>query len=97
MVAILQNILSYDNLETEIFLIKGGIVMFFLHVVFEKGYTIKMRMEITKLLKMKMDEVANIVGAFMPIRFFTMQDYANNLPVGGDEDVIVENFLNNLD
>ena len=32
-----QNILNYDNLETEAFLIRDGMVMFFLHVIFEKG------------------------------------------------------------
>ena len=95
MVAILQNILNYDNLETEAFLIRDGMVMFFLHVIFEKGHTIKMRMEIAKLLKIKIEEVAPVVGAFMPIQFFTMQDFAKDAPIS--EDDMVENFLNNLD
>lgn len=95
MVAILQNILNYENLETESFLIKDGMVMFFLHVIFEKGHTIKMRMEIAKMLKIKIDEVAHVVGAFMPIKFFVMQDFAKDAPAS--EDDMVENFLNNLD
>jgi hypothetical protein len=74
---------------------RDGMVMFFLHVLFEKGHTIKMRMEITKLLKTMIDEVQSVVGAFLPIHFFLMTEHAKD-PTSTDDE-LVETFLHNID
>lgn len=41
--------------------------MFFLHIIFERTLSEKLRIDITKLLKNKIDEVNPIVGVFIPI------------------------------
>jgi hypothetical protein len=44
-------------------------------VIFEKRLPHRMRSDITKLLKARIDEVKAVVGAFMPIQFITLMDH----------------------
>lgn len=51
MVSILHSLINYESLDIEKFLVKDGIVMFFLHVIFEKRLSHSMRFDIARLLK----------------------------------------------
>jgi hypothetical protein len=67
LVSILSNILNYETIESEKFLIKNGLVMFFLNAIIDKGFNVSIKKEIAKLLLLKIDEVGPTIGAFIPI------------------------------
>lgn len=94
MVSILQSLISYGSLDIEKFLVKDGIVMFFLHVMFEKRLPYQVRKDITKLLRSTIDNVKPVVGAFMPIQFVTQMAPSKQEQ---SEDEMIEIFLRNLD
>jgi hypothetical protein len=54
---ILYYLLTYDGLDIEKFMIRDGMVMFFMHVIFDKNRSKKLKLEATKLLKMKLELV----------------------------------------
>jgi hypothetical protein len=56
-----------------------------LHVVFEKSNSKKMREDIAKLIKFKIEEVGAVVGHFMPIHFFTMSEFVTHKIQNEDE------------
>lgn len=95
LVNILQNILTNENIETESFLIKDGLVMFLLHVIFDKSFNGQMRYDVGKLIKIKIDEVGSVVRAFMPIHFFKMGEYAKQKIMSDEE--MIELLIQSLD
>lgn len=93
---ILQSILNNDDLDTESFLIKNGMVMFFLNAMFEKSQPKRFRVEIVKMLRYKLEEIEHVIGAFMPIHFFTLMEYQKpTMPTSEDE--MLNMFINHLD
>ncbi|CDW89296.1 UNKNOWN [Stylonychia lemnae] len=90
------NILNYDNLDSQLIMIKQGLLMFFLNTIFEKSLDKKIRIEIAKMIRYKIEVVYQVLGAYMPIYFFTLMEYQKNeLPTSEDE--MVNTFLNHLD
>ena len=64
--------------------------------MFEKSQPKKIRADIAKIIRYKLDEVQSVLGAFIPIHFFTLMEYQQNgLPTS--EDDMINSFLNNLD
>lgn len=59
--------MNYETIESEKFLIKNGLVMFFLNVLSDKGFAMDIKREIAKLLLLKIDEVGPTIGAFIPL------------------------------
>ena len=49
-ITILQNILIYDELDVNLFLIRTGLIYFMLNQIFDKTAQKKVRVELTKLI-----------------------------------------------
>jgi hypothetical protein len=88
-------LLSYDYLDIEKFLVRDGLVMFFLHSIFDKNTHIKVKFEVARLLKMKIEFVEDEVGAYLPIKFFTHMCCDQPDPVEVRNEMI-DSFLKNL-
>jgi len=69
-IQILTNILHYEDIESDKFLVSSGLIMFFLHIILEKSFHKSIRKDITKLIIDKIEEVGPFVGTFIPIQFF---------------------------
>lgn len=66
---VLSNLLTYedDEVETDKFLINYGVIIFFLHTLFEKSAPKQIRQDILRLIKLKFEDLKVNIGAFMPI------------------------------
>ena len=67
---ILQNILSYDQLDVDLFLVRTGLIMFILNQIFDKTVNKKIRVELTKLLLQTSQYTARVYTKYIPQYFF---------------------------
>ena len=74
-VQILQAILANTEIETEPFMVKYGTALFLLNGVFDNQQQKRVRADLTKLLRLKLEEVKGVIGAVMPLHFFTMMEF----------------------
>jgi len=72
------------------------VVLFLLNGVFDTQQQKRVRSDLARLLKLKLEEVKAVIGAFMPLYFFTMMEFQREGVVQAPDEM-VGLFLDNLD